>query len=184
MLSILDLPVDHERLKLEIAELNIEKLLDRHMQLCVQCRLGVQGEMQLLEGIGSLEKDWDAYDSAIHKSVPNKKNPLDQAMFTETCEIFKNTYIEDVLNLVNATMPIVRTRLMRSKMKTCLSMHRDYTRRIHIPIETNPNCFMVVDDQVLRLPFGNVYLVDTTLSHTAINASSTTRTHLVFCCLN
>jgi hypothetical protein len=101
--------------------------------------------------------------------------------FDTVCNYFKNTYIEEVLNKIQEHYPIYRTRFMLSHPKTNLSWHRDLTKRIHIPIYTNDNCFMIIDDNVIRLPFGNTYLVDTVKHHTAVNASSSKRVHLVSC---
>ena len=64
--------------------------------------------------------------------------------------------------------------------KTCYTYHKDISKRIHIPIETNDKCFFVLDDEVVRLPAdGSVYEVDTTKIHTFINGSMNPRTHIV-----
>jgi aspartyl/asparaginyl beta-hydroxylase (cupin superfamily) len=76
---------------------------------------------------------------------------------------------------------LVRTRIMKSNPRTCLSLHRDLSKRIHIPLFTNDNCFMVIDDQVYRMPPNNIYLADTTQPHTAVNASFEPRAHIVGC---
>ena len=39
---------------------------------------------------------------------------------------------------------------------------------MHIPLVTNENRFMIVDDQLHRLPAdGSIYIIDTTKNHTA-----------------
>ena len=40
---------------------------------------------------------------------------------------------------------------------------------------------MIINDKVCRMPFGKTYLVDTTIPHTALNASKDPRVDLVFC---
>lgn len=60
-------------------------------------------------------------------------------------------------------------------------MHVDETPRLHIPIITNPDSFMIIDDQICRFPFGKAYIANTLLPHTAVNAGKKDRTHLVFC---
>ena len=66
------------------------------------------------------------------------------------------------------------------KPKTCYTYHKDYTKRIHIPIITNEKCMFIIDDEVVRFPAdGDYYLVDTTKMHTAINASFEDRIHIV-----
>lgn len=79
---------------------------------------------------------------------------------------------------------LYRTRFMFLPSITCYGYHKDNTPRIHVPIETNNNCFFVLDDKIVRLPAdGSVYWVNTTLPHTFVNsnshASNFTRIHLV-----
>ena len=76
---------------------------------------------------------------------------------------------------------MVRTRIMQSGPKTCLTLHQDMTKRIHIPLITNQNCFMMIEDKIYRLKAGKVYLTNTTLKHTAVNASDSSRVHIVGC---
>lgn len=76
---------------------------------------------------------------------------------------------------------LVRTRIMKSNPKTCLSWHVDMSQRVHIPLFTNKKCFMVIDDVVHRMPVDKIYLVDTTQPHTAVNASFEPRAHIVGC---
>ena len=92
--------------------------------------------------------------------------------------LFDMPYINAILKDLN----MYRSRVMRLKSKTCYSYHQDPTKRIHIPLVTNPNCFMVIDDEVHRHPAdGNHYLVDTTKIHTAVNASWEDRIHIIGC---
>lgn len=74
-----------------------------------------------------------------------------------------------------------RTRIMKSNPKTCLTMHQDLTKRIHIPLISNEKCFMAIEDKNYILKPGKVYLTNTTLPHTAVNASETYRVHIVGC---
>ena len=85
-------------------------------------------------------------------------------------------------NSVIKDLDMYRTRVMRMHSKTCYSYHQDPTQRIHIPLITNENCFMVIADEVYRYPAdGNYYIVDTTKIHTAVNASWDERIHIVGC---
>lgn len=76
---------------------------------------------------------------------------------------------------------LMRTRLMNTHPKSVYSMHWDMTKRIHIPLITNPDCLMIIDNQAYYLKPGNVYLTNTTYKHTALNASDKYRLHLVGC---
>lgn len=92
--------------------------------------------------------------------------------------IFDLPYTNSIILMLN----LVRTRVMRMKPKTCYSYHSDMTKRIHIPLITNENCFMVIEDEIFRYPAdGNYYIMDTTKKHTAVNASFRERIHIVGC---
>ena len=106
--------------------------------------------------------------------ITNKVHAEEQ--FTEF--LFDMPYTNSILQQLNS----YRTRVMRMKPKTCYTYHRDFTKRLHIPLVTNPNCFFVVDDEVIRYPAtGDSYIVDTTKIHTAVNASLEDRIHIVGC---
>ena len=118
--------------------------------------------------------------------------------FTEFNEAFKDTYFYEVWNTLNEVVdaPLGRMRLVRMLPKRCLSFHRDFEVRYHIPIVTNPRSFLLINDepekfpevfdtrmptvQVVHLPAnGHVYHLDTTHYHTAINAGKDPRIHLL-----
>lgn len=88
----------------------------------------------------------------------------------------------EYINQIISDLGMYRTRIMKMGPKSCYSYHYDYTKRIHIPLITNENCFMVIEDKVHRYPAdGNHYLVDTTKMHTFVNASFEERIHIVGC---
>ena len=182
MLQDLKLDLDYERIVSEFKDLNLEQmLLDRNKQVCLQRRPNISGDLQYIEGGQSLVLDWEGYDPSSGKSPPLRKEKLNEYDFNTLTEMFEGTYIGEVTDMLHSEYKVVRGRLMLSEWKTCLTYHKDPTPRLHIPVVTNQDCFMVVDDNVIRLPFGSTYIVDTTLYHTAINASRFNRTHMVFC---
>jgi hypothetical protein len=129
------------------------------------------------QGCGSLVYSFDG------KNVPvERKTKLEQIDFVEVNSSLKNTYIEEIYNIVSNDYSIGRFRLMAIPHKKCMSMHVDTSKRIHIPVVTNENCLMIIDNQVYHMPSnGNAYLVDTTKPHTALNANhSFMRLHLLF----
>ena len=87
----------------------------------------------------------------------------------------------DYTNAIIYDLKMFRTRIMIMKPKTCLSIHQDPAKRIHIPIETNENSFLMIDQYAHHLfADGSAYLCDTTRPHTAINAGlDGNRMHLV-----
>ena len=74
-----------------------------------------------------------------------------------------------------------RTRIFVSNPKTCLSWHHDRLPRIHIPIQTDPGCIMIVENEAMHLEAGSVYRVDTRKYHSAMNGSKRNRIHIVGC---
>jgi len=75
-----------------------------------------------------------------------------------------------------------RVRLLLLLPNTCYSMHSDPDLyRTHIPLITNEHSFMVIDGVTWHLPLGYAYLVKVGKPHTAINAGSTNRIHIVSC---
>lgn len=180
--NVIDIDIDHQKLLDCFYELNIDTMLDTDpYQIAVQCRKNTEKASQLHESCGSLFFDWQAYEKNPNGKMPLRKDKLKETDFVETCDIFKNTYIDTVIDQLKQQYPIVRGRFMKMKHKTCLTMHVDKSKRIHLPIYTNENCMMIIDNQIVRMPFGQSYYVDTTVPHTALNASKNNRVHLVFC---
>jgi|AntAceMinimDraft_6_1070360.scaffolds.fasta_scaffold00725_19 hypothetical protein len=176
--SELNVTIDFEKLLETYNTLKIDELLknSNNNQIAVQCRAECSIEDQLHQGTGSLMYEWSESGDPILR-----KNKFKQFEFTEICQYFRGTYIESIINTISETYTIQRTRFMMSKPKTCLSTHTDPTKRIHIPIYTNNDCYMVFTDKVFRMLPGKVYIADTTHDHTAVNTSYQFRTHLVMC---
>ena len=74
-----------------------------------------------------------------------------------------------------------RARIMKLPVKMCMSIHKDRTPRVHIPIVTNSECRMMIHDQTYHLKPGLAYWTDTTKKHTAFNGGTYPRIHLVGC---
>jgi hypothetical protein len=105
---------------------------------------------------------------------------LDRLQYPET--YFKYSLFNlPTINRIMEKYGMKRTRIMKSNPKTCLSMHQDLTKRIHIPLITNDKCFMAIEDTNYYLEPGKIYLTNTTLRHTAVNASENFRVHIVGC---
>jgi len=178
----IDMKINKSRLLQCVDALNIEELLYKNQnQISVHHR-GLSDSQQLTEGTQSLVFDWSSYDPSIHETVPRRPVILDESDFNVVCDLFKNTYIEELIdNLTAKYTSVFRGRFMLLNYKTCLSMHHDDTPRIHIPIITNPDCFMVLDKTIITMEVGKAYAVNTRYPHTAINAGKKDRIHLIFC---
>jgi len=108
------------------------------------------------------------------------KHITDEGFEEEDFNVFLFSEL-DYTNSIIEDLNMFRTRVMILKPKTCLSLHADPAKRIHIPIDTNENCFLMIDQYAHHLfADGSAYICDTTKPHTSINASlGTNRTHIV-----
>ena len=71
--------------------------------------------------------------------------------------------------------------MVLDRMKRGYSYHKDASKRLHIPLVTNEDNILLVDDVVHRLDVpGALYEVDTTKKHTALNLGWEDRVHIVF----
>jgi len=109
------------------------------------------------------------------------------ASYTQTSEKLAGSYLEMMIKFVEGHaaeegVKIGRVRLMRLLPKTCYTLHTDLEEfRYHIPVQTNNSNFFVIDNNVYRMPTaGQLYRFKTNAAHTAVNASTEPRTHIVF----
>jgi len=153
-----------------------------HNQICINTIKGQENNIYL--GAGSLSEDWDnKVETESGYIVAKKDKQLHESEFKVLCNQFKDTLFEDVYNLLNKKYFLGRVRIMRSKGKTCLSWHRDSSRRLHYPLKTQEGCFMVIEDEVKFLPANEWWLTNTRKFHSAFNGSLEERIHLVACVL-
>lgn len=131
--------------------------------LSIQHRKNVPAPWNLIDGLESLK----IYEDCTEKD------------FNVVHKNFKNTEYERIINDFN----LVRSRVMLMSEKQCYSIHRDNTWRLHIPIETNPDCLFYFPDykEHFHLELGKVYKVNTTERHTFLNAQKDDRKHFVGC---
>lgn len=157
---------------------------DHYGQICLNAPPGHEHDHQY--GQGSLVLDWDrsyqVWDDEQKTNrwvVPKREIPLREADFTETVTIFRNTVFEQLLADLCRRYDVGRVRIMKLAPKTCLTWHVDDTNRIHYPFLTNPGCKMIIEDQVRHLDADTWWHTETTNGHTAINASTEPRLHVV-----
>jgi hypothetical protein len=127
------------------------------------------------------DDDWDCSVGKIHRLAHPER------FYSKLNKRLKGTAFETV---VDAYPQYYRWRLMLLPGNTNYSIHSDSSdpnklnKRIHIPIVTNPGCYMIFfgTDQTKHLyhmEAGSVYEADTTGMHSAINFGNTNRYHLV-----
>ena len=105
---------------------------------------------------------------------------IEEHRYTEICPEFKDTYVEEVYNLITSKFKLGRVRFLMKPPRSCLSWHRDPEMRLHIPIITNEGCRMIINDVSFHMPSnGSAYLTDNTKYHNFFNGSEIDRVHLV-----
>lgn len=141
---------------LERIILELESLPDFEDQICLQ---GLSPSADPFSGVGRANRLGGDESKFVHK-------------------LFNLPYINQIID----ELGLFRTRVLSMEPKTCYTFHMDYTPRIHIPVITNPKCFMVEQDKVKWYPAdGSYYKIDTTKYHTFVNASKERRIHIVGC---
>ena len=121
---------------------------------------------------------WTKPDTTNHEE--QRLEPVKESLYTELCPEFKDTYVEEVYNLISSKFKLGRVRFLMKPPRSCLSWHRDPEMRLHIPIITNEACRMVIEDTSFHMPSnGNGYITDNTRYHNFFNGSEFDRVHLV-----
>lgn len=147
---------------------------------------GILREVNLIRKKYNLEgENQISLQSTFPDATPKEWNcsigKLDRLSYDES--IYIHPIFEEMpltnhyINSLNA----FRCRIMISDPKGCMSMHRDASPRVHIPVKTNKDCLMIIDKQCYNLEVGNCYFTDTTKHHTAVNASRENRIHIIGC---
>ena len=74
-----------------------------------------------------------------------------------------------------------RTRIMILPPRQCYSIHADPTPRLHIPIITNKQSWMIWPHLNIceNMRLGKIYWTDTTKHHSFLNGGETARVHIV-----
>ena len=121
---------------------------------------------------------WTIPDTTNHEE--QRLKPVRESLYTEICPEFKDTYVEEVYNIINKRFKVGRVRFLMKPPRTCLSWHRDPEMRLHIPIITNKGNIMVIGSEAFHMPAnGNGYLTDNRQYHNFFNGSEIERVHLV-----
>ena len=158
MIEEIEANIDVGKIK---AELKI--IPDYEKQTCLQ---GVKGSNDPYLGIGQSgsKNSWERKQKHSYKLL-DFKYPIFDMPYT-------NKLIEE--------LGMYHTRYMYLKPKGCYSYHKDKTKRIHLIVTTNEDCWLVIEKQIFHLPInGSYFIVDTTKMHTAVNTSNEGRIHII-----
>jgi hypothetical protein len=124
------------------------------------------------------ELNVNSVSAGIGKS--SAKTPEWEQTFCHLQPAFKDTAIAEYMDWL--AVPLYRTRIMLSRPKSCYSIHRDYSPRLHLPLVTNDQCYFLFTnpEKMIHMPAdGRTYWVDTRNNHTFLNGSLMDRLHLV-----
>ena len=155
----------------------------RNIDFNAICINRIPGDENSITGGNVRGLNWTMPDSTNHEE--QRLERVQEHLYTELCPEFKDTYVEEVYNLINKRFKIGRVRFLMKPPRTCLSWHRDPEMRLHIPIITNKGCVMVIENTAFHMPAnGNGYVTDNRQYHNFFNGSEIERVHLVATILN
>jgi hypothetical protein len=180
-----------------VRKLGSEEILENHPQ--VDEWLNSSSDLDIVSILENIGLDKDRAGHFInHYRRMKKKNDPDPVTKDKVNEIILacGTYVEREYKFIQPELEgtliayylekykVYRSRIMLMSPRSCYSVHRDSTQRIHIPIVANPQAWMVwpFENQCYRFEEGNVYQTDTTKLHSFFNGSEEDRIHMV-CCL-
>ena len=142
----------------------------------------IPGDEESIKGHNTRGAYW-TYPDEKGKEV-KRDQTIDESKYTEIVPEFKNTYFEEVYNLLRQKFKLGRVRILLKEPRSTLSWHRDPEPRLHIPIITNPGCKMVIEDVAKHMPAdGSVTITNNTKYHNFFNGGEQDRIHLVACVL-
>ena len=142
----------------------------------------IPGDADSIKGHNVRGEYWTFPDES-GKEVKRDKS-IDESKYTEIVPSLKNTYFEEVYNLLRKKFKLGRVRILLKEPRSTLSWHRDPEPRLHIPIITNPGCKMVIEDVAKHMPAdGSVTITNNTKYHNFFNGGEQDRILLVACVL-
>ena len=142
----------------------------------------IPGDEDSVKGHNTRGAYW-TYPDEKGKEV-KRDQTIDESKYTEIVPEFKNTYFEEIYNLLKSKFKLGRVRILLKEPRSTLSWHRDPEPRLHIPIITNPGCKMVIEDVAKHMPAdGSVTITNNTKYHNFFNGGEQDRIHLVACVL-
>lgn len=118
--------------------------------------------------------NWTAGTGAIEEL-----DEKDEKKYSYINSELKNTELEKLIKKYNG----FRSRIMIMHPRHCYSVHSDPTPRLHIPIVTNDQCWMIWPNkkECYQLHERMIYWTDTRVNHTFLNGGTEKRIHVVMC---
>jgi hypothetical protein len=160
MFKLIGVVENFSLLKDEVLALASERLTDQNQ---ISLQTSVEGVEDWYSGIGQADKLRYTFETDYKFIQPS----------------LKSSSLEKVINKYEG----YRARVMNLCPRSCYSIHSDYSYRIHIPIVTNLQSWMVwpAVQEMCRMEEGYAYWTNTKAGHTAFNGSLENRLHIVMC---
>jgi len=176
----LDVRFDIDKLKEALNFILTQADIDRMDQIGLTHIAGLYKD-KWHQSCGSLIYDYRSVNGDPNNRTKVKKSYVaTENDFPEIIEEIKSTYFYNVYKTLSTEFKIGRMRIMRMKPWTCLTWHHDSSKRLHIPIISNPGNRLVINTTCHQLiADGSVYLVDTTQDHSAFNGGLEDRYNLL-----
>lgn len=153
-------PIEHfDQLRKEVFDFIKKVNFDTNQ---IMCQTLADSQEDYKTGIGRID-ELDHRDEKLYKFIQPD---------------LKGTLIEQLITKYGG----FRTRILKLGPKSCYSVHQDPTPRIHIPIVTSEQCWMVWPYKAtsIHLKEGRAYWTNTTETHTFLNGDSELeRIHIV-----
>lgn len=136
--------------------------------------IGVTANQIICQSTAPNASDWQTGVGRIHDL-----EDTDEENYKYLNPILAGTMLAGIIEEYNC----FRTRIMIMKPRACYSVHADRTPRIHIPVVTNPQAWMVWPyvNKCYHMQAGKIYYADTTKVHSFFNGAETERIHIVAC---
>ena len=142
----------------------------------------IPGDEESIKGHKGRGTYWTFTDESGKEA--KKDEAINESRYSEIVTEFKNTYFEEVYDLLKKKFKLGRVRILLKEPRSTLSWHRDPEPRLHVPIITNPGCKMVIEDVAKHMPAdGSVTITNNTKYHNFFNGGEQDRIHLVACVL-
>lgn len=134
--------------------------------------IGFLNNQIICQGLSENGNDWHTGIGRI-----SELDYQDENLYRFLNKGLKDTPLGDLIEKYDA----FRTRILALDPRHCYSVHNDPTPRIHIPIVTNFESWMIwpYNDQCKKLKPGLVYWTDTRKAHTFLNGGDDIRIHIV-----
>ena len=134
----------------------------------------ISEEISKIKTACGFKLDWTKIPLQSADGSPNPPDNLPENYYNKTFfDLAKN------INRIIDKYGLCKTELQKLKPGECTSTSRALSKNVFIPILHPKGSFTWIDDNIFTFEVGKVYLVNTTLSYSLINAGHSPRVEIV-----